>query len=138
MYSGRRHRPVDADTQYRLRPEKPGGAEPVHQPGHERGGAGGPLRLHRMDVAAAIGVEVRVPERVGNAAVFPGQRGAAGGLLAGVCPVYAEKDGQYKICIELKENKICQERIDRNAAPTGEEKVVLSKWHERHGLKVVV
>ena len=52
--------------------------------------------------------------------------------------VYAEKDGQYKICIELQENKIYQERIDRNAAPTGEEKAVLSKWHERHGLKIVV
>ena len=52
--------------------------------------------------------------------------------------VYAEKDGEYKICIELQENKIYQERIDRNAAPTGEEKAVLSKWHERHGLKIVV
>lgn len=52
--------------------------------------------------------------------------------------VYVEKDGQYKICIELQENKIYQERIDRNAAPTGEEKAVLSKWHERHGLKIVV
>lgn len=52
--------------------------------------------------------------------------------------VYVEKDGQYKICIELQENKIYQERIDRNEAPTGEEKAVLSKWHERHGLKIVV
>ena len=52
--------------------------------------------------------------------------------------VYVEKDGQYKICIELQENKIYQERIDRNAAPTEEEKAVLSKWHERHGLKIVV
>ena len=52
--------------------------------------------------------------------------------------VYAKKDGEYKICIELQENKIYQERIDRNAAPSGEEKAVLSKWHERHGLKIVV
>ena len=52
--------------------------------------------------------------------------------------VYAEKDGEYKICIEVRGKEVCQERIDRNAAPTGEEKTVLSKWHERHGLKIVV
>ena len=52
--------------------------------------------------------------------------------------VYAEKDGEYKICIEVRGKEICQERIDRNEAPTGEEKAVLSKWHERHGLKIVV
>ena len=52
--------------------------------------------------------------------------------------VYAEKNGQYKICIELRGKEVCQERIDRNEAPTGEEKAVLSKWHERHGLKIVV
>ena len=52
--------------------------------------------------------------------------------------VYAEKDGEYKICIEVRGKEVCQERIDRNAAPTGEEKAVLSKWHERHGLKIVV
>lgn len=52
--------------------------------------------------------------------------------------VYAEKDGEYKICIEVRGKEVCQERIDRNEAPTGEEKAVLSKWHERHGLKIVV
>lgn len=50
--------------------------------------------------------------------------------------VYATKDGEYKICIEVYKNKIVQELIDRNSEPTGEEKVVLSKWHERHGLNV--
>lgn len=48
--------------------------------------------------------------------------------------VYAEKDGQYKICIEVNGKKILQERIDRNAAPTGEEKDVLKKWQARHEL----
>ena len=52
--------------------------------------------------------------------------------------VYAKKDGEYKICIEVRGKEVCQERIDRNEAPTGEEKAVLSKWHERHGLKIVV
>lgn len=52
--------------------------------------------------------------------------------------VYAEKDGEYKICIEVRGKEVCQERIDRNEAPTGEEKAILSKWHERHGLKIVV
>ena len=50
--------------------------------------------------------------------------------------VYATKDGEYKICIEVYKNKIVQELIDRNFEPTGEEKAVLSKWHERHGLNV--
>ena len=50
--------------------------------------------------------------------------------------VYVTKDGEYKICIEASRNKIMQERIDRNAHPTDEEKAVLAKWHERHGLNV--
>ena len=52
--------------------------------------------------------------------------------------VYAKKDGEYKICIEVRGKEVCQERIDRNEAPTEEEKAVLIKWHERHGLKIVV
>ena len=48
--------------------------------------------------------------------------------------VYAEKDGEYKICIEVRGKEVCQERIDRNAPPADEEKQVLAKWHERHGL----
>ncbi len=52
--------------------------------------------------------------------------------------VYAEKGGEYKICIEVRGKEVCQERIDRNEVPTGEEKAVLSKWHERHGLKIIV
>ena len=50
--------------------------------------------------------------------------------------VYATKDGEYKICIEVYKNKIVQELIDRNSEPNAEEKAVLSKWHERHGLNV--
>ena len=48
--------------------------------------------------------------------------------------VYATKDNEYKICIEVQENKVLQELIDRNDSPTAEEKAVLKKWHERHGL----
>lgn len=49
--------------------------------------------------------------------------------------VYARKDGAYKICIEVCENRVMQELIDRNAQPTAEERAVLAKWHERHGLR---
>ena len=49
--------------------------------------------------------------------------------------VYVQKDGQYKICIEVRGKEIVQERIDRNASPGEEENSVLEKWHERHGLK---
>lgn len=48
--------------------------------------------------------------------------------------VYVQKDGQYKICIEVRGKEIVQERIDRNASPGEEENSVLKKWHERHAL----
>ncbi|MBQ4377809.1 MAG: PcfJ domain-containing protein [Treponema sp.] len=50
--------------------------------------------------------------------------------------VYARKDGEYKICIELRETgkgyTPAQERIDRNASPTAEQKKILNLWHEKH------
>ena len=49
--------------------------------------------------------------------------------------VYVQKDGQYKICIEVRGKEIVQERIDRNESPGKEENSVLEKWHERHALK---
>lgn len=49
--------------------------------------------------------------------------------------VYAKKDDSYSICIEVRKNEVRQERIDRNAYPSEEQKKVLYKWHERHGLK---
>lgn len=51
--------------------------------------------------------------------------------------VYVQKDGQYKICIEVREKEIVQERIDRNASPGAEENSVLEKWHGRHALRSV-
>ncbi len=48
--------------------------------------------------------------------------------------VYATKNDEYKICIEVREKEIFQERIDRNASPDEEEKIILQKWHERHSL----
>ncbi|MBO5117523.1 MAG: PcfJ domain-containing protein, partial [Treponema sp.] len=50
--------------------------------------------------------------------------------------VYVQKNGEYKICIEVRGNEIVQERIDRNASPSEEEKAVLEKWHDSHGHKV--
>lgn len=49
--------------------------------------------------------------------------------------VYATKDDKYQICIEVQGNEIIQERADRNEVPASEEKIILQKWHERHGLK---
>lgn len=48
--------------------------------------------------------------------------------------VYAQKDGEYKICIEVRGNEICQERSSYNATPTEEERKILDEWHSRHGL----
>lgn len=49
--------------------------------------------------------------------------------------IYVKKDDKYQLCIEVQGNEIIQERADRNAAPSSEEKIILQKWHERHGLK---
>ena len=49
--------------------------------------------------------------------------------------VYVKRDDKYQLCIEVQGNEIVQERADRNAAPSSEEKIILQKWHERHGLK---
>ena len=45
--------------------------------------------------------------------------------------VYTQKDGQYKICIEVRGKEIVQKRIDRNESPGEEENSVLEIWHER-------
>lgn len=58
------------------------------------------------------------------------------GVQKKVCTiVYVQKDGQYKICIEVRGKEIIQERIDRNESPGEEENSVLEKWHERHALR---
>ncbi len=49
--------------------------------------------------------------------------------------VYAEKDGQYKICIEIKDGLAVQERVDRNKRPDPEMRGILSEWHNRHGIR---
>ena len=49
--------------------------------------------------------------------------------------IYVTKEDKYQLCIEVQGNEIIQERADRNAAPSSEEKIILQKWHERHGLK---
>ncbi len=48
--------------------------------------------------------------------------------------VYARKDGDYKICIEVRGKEIFQERSDHNKSPSEEERKILDQWHLRHGL----
>lgn len=50
--------------------------------------------------------------------------------------VYATKDGECKICIEVRGNKVFQERVDRNKAPDREQRVLLAKWRGRHRLQL--
>ena len=50
--------------------------------------------------------------------------------------IYVTKEAKYQLCIEVRGDEIIQERADRNAAPSSEEKPLLQKWHERHKLKV--
>ncbi len=49
--------------------------------------------------------------------------------------IYVTKEDKYQLCIEVQGNEIIQERADRNGVPASEEKLLLQKWHERHGLK---
>ena len=48
--------------------------------------------------------------------------------------IYAKKEGEYKICIELQGNKIIQEKTNYNTNPQNEDFEVLKKWHIRHKL----
>ncbi len=48
--------------------------------------------------------------------------------------VYAKKDGEYKICIEVHGNIIIQERTNHNEKPSDSEQKVLDEWHLRHKL----
>ena len=48
--------------------------------------------------------------------------------------IYAKKEGEYKICIELQGNKIIQEKTNYNTSPQNEDFEVLKKWHIRHKL----
>lgn len=57
-------------------------------------------------------------------------------VLYGKCTiVYAEKKGEYRICIEICGTEAKQELAPRNREPGDEEKNALKKWHERHGIK---
>lgn len=48
--------------------------------------------------------------------------------------VYVQKDGEYKVCIEVKGNEIIQERTNYNGKIDEETQKVLNEWHERHRL----
>lgn len=49
--------------------------------------------------------------------------------------VYAKKDGKYVLCIEVRGNKVHQERADSNFDPNKEQNRILKIWHESHGLE---
>ena len=56
-------------------------------------------------------------------------------VLRGECIiVFAKKDEQYKLCIEVRGKHIWQQRADRNAAPIGEDLTALLKWEHKHSL----
>ena len=56
-------------------------------------------------------------------------------VLDGRCIiVFAKKDRQYRLCIELRGKDVWQQRADRNATPVGEDLKVLTKWERKHQL----
>ena len=50
--------------------------------------------------------------------------------------IYVRKDGAYRICIEVRDGEIWQEKTNYNAKPSEEEEAALLKWHERHSLRL--
>ena len=50
--------------------------------------------------------------------------------------VYATKNDKYKICIEVRGNEVWQQRMDHNQAPGKEQEYLLSKWREKHNLRL--
>ena len=56
-------------------------------------------------------------------------------VLKGQCIiVFAKKEGTLKLCIEVRENIVWQQRADRNTTPQGEDAEVLKKWEKKHNL----
>lgn len=49
--------------------------------------------------------------------------------------VYAAKDGEYQLCIELVGKEARQELTKFNAEPNAEQRAALAKWHDKHGIK---
>lgn len=49
--------------------------------------------------------------------------------------VYAQKDGTARICIEIREDQIHQQRIDYNQDPKGPDLAVMEEYQKRHNLK---
>lgn len=62
--------------------------------------------------------------------------GYADKVRHGLCTiVYAEKDGAYRLCIEVKNlQKVKQQRADYNSSPTGKNADVMKAWRTRHNL----
>ena len=50
--------------------------------------------------------------------------------------VYATKNGNYEICIEVRGNEVWQERMDHNQDPGKEQEALLAKWREKHNLRL--
>lgn len=48
--------------------------------------------------------------------------------------VYAKKNGKYALCIEVRKNKVHQERADSNKDPDEEQNAILKIWREKHKL----
>ena len=48
--------------------------------------------------------------------------------------VYATYNGELRLCIEVRNKQIIQERCDHNGRPNRDELAILSEWHFRHGL----
>ncbi len=50
--------------------------------------------------------------------------------------VYARKNGEYQVCIEVCGSQVCQELVNHNDSPSEEEQRILNLWHARHGLRL--
>lgn len=48
--------------------------------------------------------------------------------------VFAKNKGQHKLCIEIRDKKIHQQRCDHNANPAGEDLKAMQLYQKKHGL----
>lgn len=48
--------------------------------------------------------------------------------------VFAHKDGEYRLCIEVRGDIVWQQRADHNENPKGEDLAALTKWEAKHKL----
>ncbi|MBO4385488.1 MAG: PcfJ domain-containing protein [Treponema sp.] len=85
---------------------------------------------YHFELAKNSGMLRMLGSKLHNCVASYTQRVAGGKCIV----VFAHVEGVPKLCIELRENIVWQQRADRNENPEGKDLLVLKKWEAKHNL----